>query len=118
MIQHMSAISTLHGKELGYVVEVKVLKGRSGKADIYVPAIDLIIQVDGEHHIMPCQLSVDAIFNDEAVRQKRRVLRLYHKDVSCFHQDIHNAVRESCTHHSEAWAKCSSRHPAKNALLP
>jgi hypothetical protein len=114
----MSAASLQHGKDLGYVVEVKVLKGRFGKADIYVPSIDLIIQVDGEHHNMPHQLNTDARFNGEAVRQNRRVLRLYYKDVSDFRSDIRSAVEECIGSAHDAWAKCSSQHPAKSELLP
>jgi very-short-patch-repair endonuclease len=114
----MSSISTLCGKDLGYVVEVKVLKGRFGKADVYVPSIDLIIQVDGEHHNMPHQLSVDARFNAEGVSQSRRVLRLYYKDVSSFRSAIHNAVHSCITDPTAAWAVCSSQHPAKNMMMP
>jgi hypothetical protein len=113
ILQPMSAINTLHGKDLGYVVEVKVLKGKFGKADVYVPSIDLIIQVDGEHHNMPAQLSVDARFNAECVKQNRRVLRLYYKDVCTFRNDIQDAVHSCITSPSSAWAACSSQHPAK-----
>jgi hypothetical protein len=118
ILHHMSSISTLCGKDLGYVVEVKVLKGRFGKADVYVPSIDLIIQVDGEHHNMPHQLSVDARFNAEGVSQSRRVLRLYYKDVSSFRSAIHNAVHSCITGPTAAWAVCSSQHPAKNMMMP
>jgi hypothetical protein len=111
--RHMSAKgSSLHGQELGYVVEVKIMRGTFGKVDIYVPLIDLIIQVDGKHHNLPAQLQRDARFNAEAVVQRRHVLRLYYKDVPHFHSAIINAFHQ-CMHSNVAWAKCSVQHPAK-----
>jgi hypothetical protein len=112
IVEYMSAKGSLHGQELGYVVEVKILKGKFGKADIYVPSIDLIIQVDGEYHKLPSKLNTDAKFNDEAVRQGRRVLRLWYKDVPHFHSAIANAVHQ-CIAFKDAWAKCSVQHLAK-----
>jgi very-short-patch-repair endonuclease len=117
VMQYMaSTAGMLHGRELGYVVEVKVLRGRYGKADIYIPAIDLIIQVDGEHHDSAHQQFIDAKFNTEAVRQHRRVLRLCYKDVCHFYGAISTAVHQ-CMASRDPWAKCSAEHPAKDVLL-
>ena len=93
VMQFMSqAGSTLHGKHLGYVVEAKVLRGRFGAADMYVPALDLIIQVDGQHHELPAQLSVDARFDCEAHRQNKALLRLCYHDQLAFHKVFPQAL--------------------------
>jgi very-short-patch-repair endonuclease len=60
------------------VVEAKVLRGKFGAADMYVPGLDLIVQVDGEHHGDADQLKKDGRFNDAAVAQQRHVLRLWY----------------------------------------
>jgi very-short-patch-repair endonuclease len=117
VMQYMSAAGNLlHGRDLGYVVEVKVLRGKYGKADIYIPSIDLIIQVDGEHHDTASQQTTDARFNTEAVRQHRRVLRLCYKDVCDFLGVIRSVVHQ-CIASRDAWAKCTVQHPAKGMLL-
>jgi hypothetical protein len=102
IVQYMSAKGSVHGQELGYVVEVKILRGKFGKADIYVPSIDLIIQVDGEYHKLPGKLNTDAMFNAEAVSQGRRVLRLWYMDVPHFHSAIANAVRLHSRMHGQS----------------
>ena len=77
------------------LVEVSVLGGRFGKADIWLPCcplgcnkLDLVIQVDGEghtHQAMPGRSLVeqqlrDERFNDECWQQGLSLLRLHHAD--------------------------------------
>jgi hypothetical protein len=45
-----STANMLVGAELGYVVEAKVVTGWKGAVDVYVPALHLAVQVDGQHH--------------------------------------------------------------------
>ena len=82
----------MHGRDMGYVVEAKVLRGKFGAADIYIPSLDLIIQVDGQHHDNSKQLETDARFDAEAYRQGRALLRLHHEDMLAFHIIILPAV--------------------------
>jgi hypothetical protein len=84
---------SLYGKCLGFVVEAKVLRKRFGAADIYIPALDLIIQVDGQHHDSPTQMGKDARFDAEAHGQGRALLRLHHLDECAFHKAIPKAVQ-------------------------
>jgi hypothetical protein len=73
-----------------FEVFVKVLKGHFGSADLYIPHLDLIIAVDGPHHMeeaiyttpLAQQQRIDSEFNDECVRQRRRLLRLHYKDIN------------------------------------
>lgn len=74
---------------LASMEQVKVLRGAYGAVDFYVPAYDLIIQVDGPGHVeegcksvsLEAQQEIDGRFNAEARRQGRRLLRLHFKDV-------------------------------------
>jgi hypothetical protein len=43
-------LNALVGRHQGYVVECRVLPGWPGCVDVYVPALKLIILIDGEHH--------------------------------------------------------------------
>lgn len=88
------ASDSLTGPDFGYVVEAKILGGTYGAADIYVPLIDLIIQVDGQSHDHPTQKAVDARFDNECMAQGRNVLRLHwYKDLG-FHMEIWNAINQ------------------------
>jgi very-short-patch-repair endonuclease len=82
------------GQLMGFVVEAKVLCGKYGASDIYIPALNMIIQVDGQHHSSkyPKQLSRDARFDGEAHNQGRALLRLNHVDEPAWHTIIPNAV--------------------------
>lgn len=72
-----------------FEVFVKVLLGRFGSADLYIPYLDLIIAVDGPHHMeeaiyttpLAQQQRIDSEFNAECVRQRRRLLRLHYRDI-------------------------------------
>lgn len=108
--------AALAGRDRGYVVEAKVLKGRYGAADIYVPALDLIIQVDGEHHADPEQLKRDGRFNAAASAQQRRLLRLWHADVTAFATETWQAVQH-CISSPEAMVRHSASHPIHSAQV-
>jgi hypothetical protein len=108
-------IPSLHGRYLGYVVEAKVLRKHFGAADIYIPALDLIIQVDGQHHESPLQMSRDARFDAEAHFQGRALLRLHYLDECAFHKIIPAAVQmcmERCLNvTSQACLMYTKSHP-------
>jgi very-short-patch-repair endonuclease len=61
-------------------------------ADVYIPALDMIIQVDGQHHNQQVQLAKDARFDATAFEQRRALLRLHHEDMMSFHEIIPDAV--------------------------
>lgn len=88
-----SLMPELQGQHMGFVVEAKVLRGSLGAADVYIPALDMIIQVDGQHHDQPVQMGRDARSDSVAYDQQRAVLRLHHEDMPAFHQIITSAVR-------------------------
>jgi hypothetical protein len=108
----------LHGPELGYVVEAKVLGGTSGAADIYVPGLELVIQVDGEHHNTEGQLCTDAKFDHKAFQQMRRVLRLHHEDELQWHNDVAAAIQCCTADPAQAWVMYSASHPQRNRPPP
>jgi hypothetical protein len=116
-VKHAMQTSTWHsgaalaGRDRGYVVEAKVLRGKFGAADMYVPGLDLIVQVDGEHHADVEQLKRDGRFNAAAAAQQRRVLRLWFADVAAFPTLIKHAVMQ-CLATPDAMVWHSSRHPA------
>jgi hypothetical protein len=109
--KYMSASSQLHGPDVGYVVEARVVKGWPAGVDIYVPALRLIIQVDGEHHDDGGQQVTDANFNSLAISKGHRVLRLHHNDVHDVFTDIRAAVRRCMQCNSNAWLQCTQKHP-------
>lgn len=111
----LGMMPNLVGMDLGYVVEAKVLRGNLGAADMYIPALDMIIQVDGQHHDKPQQLAKDARFDATVHEQSRALLRLHHEDMLSFHKIIPSAVR-SCIQRCQqvVWASLvmySSAHP-------
>lgn len=72
------------------LVEIRVLGGRWGAADIWLPwfangnRLDLIIMIDGEKHFakgwgvdVADQISIDGNFNQACWEQEHRLLRLY-----------------------------------------
>jgi hypothetical protein len=73
-----------------FEVFVKVLRGHFGSADLYIPHLNLIIAVDGPHHMeeaiytttLAQQQKIDSEFNVECVRQRRRLLRLHYRDIN------------------------------------
>jgi hypothetical protein len=113
---HMSAISHLHGCDLGYVVEARMVKGWPAGVDIYVPALDLILQVDGQHHDDKAQQVRDSRFNALAACQGHRVLRLYYLDVHTFFNDIRCAVGKCMQQGTgDSWLHCTRHHPLANS---
>lgn len=79
----------LVGMGVPFMVYPRVLGGSYGSADLYVQQANLIIAVDGPGHVSEgCksvslwrQQEVDERWNDECMRQGRRVLRLHHMDI-------------------------------------
>jgi Protein of unknown function (DUF559) len=108
---YMSAKGHMHGVDLGFVVEARIVQKWPAGVDIYVPAIHLIIQVDGEHHDEASQQVKDAGFNDLATGQGYRVLRLHHLDVHSFFTDIHAAVNKCMQCTDDRWMLCTKHHP-------
>lgn len=85
----------LWGGDRGFLVEAKVLGGKRGASDVYIPVLNLLIQIDGEHHDKAHQLVVDSRFDLDAKKQGRRLLRLHYADVGSFFAYINYAV-ERC----------------------
>ncbi len=88
------------------------MRGRFGAADMYVPSMDLIIQVDGEHHAAAEQLERDGRFNDAAAAQQRRLLRLWHADIAVFREEI-LAVVSMCLTSPDGMVRHSALHPVR-----
>jgi len=72
---------TLTDKDVGYITEAKVLCGSYGAADIYVPVLDLIIQVDGHFHDRLDHINRDQKFDAECIKQHHNLLRLHYQDI-------------------------------------
>jgi hypothetical protein len=109
--QYMSSKGHMHGRDFGYVVEARIVKGWPAGVDIYVPAIHLIIQVDGEHHDGPQQQLRDSKFNNLAEGAGHRVLRLHYSDVVSFSGHISSAVHKCMQCAESQWLMCTQRHP-------
>lgn len=84
---------TMTGMWRGYCVEAKVLKGSYGAADIYVPLVNLVIQVDGQSHDHPTQQEVDMRFNHACQAQGRNLLRLHWFKELSFYHEIRKAIQ-------------------------
>lgn len=90
-----------HCKAL-WLVEVKVLKGRFGAVDIYVPALKPAIKIDGEQHLLSDihsnsfeqQIELDDRFNQAAMQQNISVLRLQWEDSSRYSNFITKALQQ------------------------
>ncbi len=108
-------LTALVGRHLGYVVEGRVLPGWPGCVDVYVPALQLILQIDGEHHDSDAhgQQSKDIRFLQVASKHGFHALRLSHVDYKTFHQDI-AAMLHDCMHACGAVVSRISRgHPLR-----
>jgi very-short-patch-repair endonuclease len=106
-----AAYYTLKLMKLWFLVEVKLVRRgrdtnsalREGPQDIWVPSLDLIIQVDGEQHFKGRVFDNgytesherDEEFNIMCFEQGFRLLRLHHRDEGNFGWWISQAVR-SC----------------------
>ena len=72
-----------------FQVYVKVLGGRFGPADIFIPQVNLIVAVDGPGHMeedcktvpLRVQMAIDQRFNGECIRQGVYLLRMHYQDV-------------------------------------
>lgn len=103
-----------------WLVEIRILQGMYGAADIWVPfegsiasvqagqlrtPIRLVIMVDGETHFsadhaaprvsLEEQQRIDKDFNDRCWLLNLRLLRLHHKDTKQYSKLIHRAI-ERC----------------------
>jgi hypothetical protein len=113
MAQHDLVRQSTHllGRDLGFLVEAKVLGGKRGAADVYVPVLDLIIQIDGQHHDGVDQLLVDSRFDIDARQQGRRLLRLHYADADKFYDYIHSAVVLCLQSMTSSWVMYTKHHP-------
>jgi hypothetical protein len=87
-----SPTNMMVGADLGYVVECKVVKGWHGTVDIFAPGLNLIIQVDGQHHDASEQQDKDVAFMCMATKQHYNVLRIHHGDIKHVYADVDNVV--------------------------
>lgn len=119
VVQSMETINSaplnmLTGAAMGYVLEAKVVTGWRGAADVYVPGLNLVLQVDGQHHALDTQQITDVKFMKIAHAQHVHVLRLWYADVCTMPQDIHAMVYDCMAHAGSgkpALARCSKSHP-------
>jgi Protein of unknown function (DUF559) len=118
-VMHASATSDCNmmvGPDTGYVVEARVVTGWRGAVDVYVPALRLVVQIDGQHHQSTEQQDTDIKFIQVAHQQRFNVLRLWHADLYTMPQDLLCMVH-SCMHHpagtgmAPATVKCTRSHP-------
>jgi hypothetical protein len=109
------ASTGLWGADLGFLVEAKVLGGKRGATDVYIPVLNLLIQVDGEHHNEAGQLVVDSRFDMDAQQQGRRLLRLHHSDAISFSAYIHYAVVKCIRSPAASWVLYTRHHPHHTA---
>jgi hypothetical protein len=109
----------LHGPHLGWIVEAKVLKGRFGAVDIVLPAVNLLVQVDGHQHKLPKQMEKDAAFDAESIKQKHVLLRLWHEDMDSWQYALGTAFQKCiciacCGHACPGLVVYTHKHPQVN----
>jgi hypothetical protein len=104
-------INLLVGRELGYVVETRLVQNWNGSVDVWVPGLQLIIQVDGQHHDLDDQQDRDVSFMAMAVQQGFNVFRMHYQDIKYVHAEV-AAVVHACMEREQgrAVAKCSRSH--------
>lgn len=124
VVQHMQMTATppanmLVGPDLGYVVEARVVVGWSAGVDVFVPGLNLLVQVDGEHHQSDAQQDVDIKFMRIAQQQQLHVLRLWHQDMYTMPQDILSMVTACMLHKHDlpTIVKCTKSHPLCSRIL-
>jgi hypothetical protein len=115
--KHIVACAPPHnmmvGVDMGYVVEAKVVKGWTGGVDIFVPGLNLLIQIDGEHHDDACQQDKDLAFMCLAVQQKFNVLRVHYNDIMWVHKVVADMFTACIMQHAgntTPVARCSMSH--------
>jgi hypothetical protein len=112
-----SGCSMLVGPDTGYVVEARVVTGWRGAVDVYVPALKLVIQIDGQHHQSTEQQDTDMQFIQVAHQQNFHVLRLWYADLYTMPQDLLGMVQRCMRHQagtssmSPAVVMCTISHP-------
>lgn len=100
------------GREIGYVVECRLVQGWHGNVDIWVPGLQLIIQVDGQHHDEKEQQDKDVAFMNMAVQQGFNAFRMHYQDIKYVHDEV-GAVVHACMHRRHSCGvvvKCSRSH--------
>jgi hypothetical protein len=98
------------GADLGFVVECRVIKGWHGTVDIFVPGLNLIIQVDGQHHDDCEQQDRDVAFMCMAARQNYHVFRVHHADIKNVAADVADVVHACMHQNGNAVLRCSTSH--------
>lgn len=84
-----------------WVSDACCVKTSKSSADVWVPALKLIIMVDGEFHFKDhfkttaeAQKDIDKRFNSAAVQQGMTVLRLHHRDITVWPDFIDRVVHD------------------------
>jgi hypothetical protein len=99
---------------LGFVVECKAVPEWNACVDIYVPTLNLAIQVDGEHHSKPAQIETDKRFMLKAQHHGVHACRLSCDDHTKYTQSLIRLAVHMCMHHKHGQpciSMYSPRHP-------
>lgn len=119
------AVSTAFRAAL--LVEIRVLGGNWGAADIWLPwlengqRLDLIIMIDGDKHIskgwgdvdVALQKEIDHDFNEECWQQDHKLLRMYSDDRDEWGQLISQALSKAEQDPLQKFQQFSSRYSAR-----
>jgi len=121
VVQHMqqalpASQKALVGPVLGYVVECKAVPGWNACVDIFVPALNLAIQVDGEHHSKPVQMAIDERFMHTAAQHGIHAFRLSCEDHTKHTYMLLWHVVGLCMQHKPG-QPCISRYSPKHPIL-
>lgn len=114
------ARAALQQAGITFQVYIKVLGGRFGAADIFIPQANLIIAVDGPGHMeedcktvsLHVQMAIDTRFNRECIKQGVYLLRMHHKDVHFGDtlQYVLKALRLICMQPGSSFVMYSKRY--------
>jgi hypothetical protein len=114
------ARSALLQAGITFQVYVKVLCGRFGPADLFIPHANLIIAVDGPGHMeedcktvpLHVQMAIDRRLNQECIKQGVYLLRMHYKDVLFGDtlQYVLRALRFICRQPSSSFVMYSKRY--------
>lgn len=121
VMQHMQEalqepFKVLVGPILGYVVECKVVPGWNACVDIFVPALNLVIQVDGEHHSKASQMDIDKRFMLKAQQQGVHACRLSCDDHSKHTYELIWKVVNMCMQHKPG-QPCISMYSPQHPIM-
>lgn len=82
------------------LVDYKMPSLRGSSIDIFLPAVNLCIMIDGEGHFRDHrestvldQQAIDDRFNRNAIKKRTKVLRLHHKDSGIYNHIVKVAVQ-------------------------